>query len=62
MPQDFWKLYIKHCMQSILIRSFSGPYFPIFRLNTDQKNFEYEHILHSERVKRIGKFLIYCSY
>ena len=30
----------KHCVRSILIRSFSGPYFPEFELNTDQINSE----------------------
>ena len=27
-----------HCMKSVRIRSFSNPYFPVFGLNTDQKN------------------------
>ena len=30
-----------HCMKRIRIQSFSGPLFPAFRLNTDQKNSEY---------------------
>ena len=30
-------------MKSVCIRSFSGPYFPAFRLNTDEKNSEYRH-------------------
>ena len=25
---------IKHCVESVQIRSFSGPYFPVFGLNT----------------------------
>ena len=33
--------------QGIRIRSYSGPHFPAFRLNTDQNNFEYEHFLRS---------------
>ena len=38
----------KHCVKSVRIRSFSGPYFPAFGLNTDQNNSEYEHFLRSE--------------
>ena len=29
---------VSHCVKSDRIRSFSGPYFPAFVLNTDQKN------------------------
>ena len=49
-----------HCLKIICIRRFSGPYFPAFELNTerffvfirmcentDQKNSEYVHLLHS---------------
>ena len=52
-----------HCLKSVRIRSFSGPYFPAFGLNTerysvslpsvpmrentDQKNSEYEQFLRS---------------
>ena len=52
-----------HCLKSVRIRSFSGPYFPAFGLNTerysvslpsvpmqentDQKNSEHEHFLRS---------------
>ena len=28
----------KHCVKSVRIRSYSGPYFPAFGLNTDQNN------------------------
>ena len=35
-----------HCVKSVHIRSFSGPYFPAFGLNTDQKNSEYGHFSH----------------
>ena len=34
-------------MKSICIRSFFGPYFPTFGLNTDQKNLEYGHVSRS---------------
>ena len=37
----------KHCVKSIHIWSFSGPYFPAFGLNTDQKNSEYGHFSRS---------------
>ena len=49
-----------HCVKSVRIRSYSGPYFPTFGLNTDrysvsvrmrenmdQNNSEYEHFLRS---------------
>ena len=34
-----------HCVKSVRIRSFSGPYFPAFGLNTNHKNSEYGHFL-----------------
>ena len=53
----------RHCVKSVCIRSFSGPYFPAFGLNTeryeylfvfspngentDQKNSKYGHFLRS---------------
>ena len=57
----FWNR-IMHCVKSIGIRSYSGPYFPAFGLNTPylsvfipnsrentyQNNFEYGHFLHSD--------------
>ena len=42
-------------MKSIRILSFSGPCFPIFRLNTDQKNYEYG--LFSRSVKQAFTFM-----
>ena len=27
---------LKHCAKSVRIRSFSGPYFPVFGLNTER--------------------------
>ena len=36
-----------HCVKSIRIRSYSGPHFPTFGLNTDQNNYEYGHFLRS---------------
>ena len=38
---------IQHCVKSVRIRSFSGPYFPSFGLNTHQKNSEYGHFSRS---------------
>ena len=35
-----------HCVKSVT-QSFSGPYFPAFGLNTDQKNSEYGHFSRS---------------
>ena len=37
-----------HCAKSVRIRSYSGPHFPTFWLNTDQGNLEYEHFLRSD--------------
>ena len=34
-------------VKSVRIRSFSGPYFPAFGLNTDETNSEYGHFLRS---------------
>ena len=42
----------KHCVKSVPIRSFSGPYFPAFGPNTDQKNSEYGKFSPSDVVKR----------
>ena len=36
-----------HCVKSVRIWSYYGPYLPAFGLNTDQKNSEYEHFLRS---------------
>ena len=41
---------LKYCVTSVRIQSFSGQYFPTFRLNTDQKNSEYRHFSHSGTV------------
>ena len=43
-------------VKSVRIWSFSGPYFPAFGLNTDQKNSEYGQFLLS------GMFLLWCLY
>ena len=40
-------LLIPHCMKSVRIRSFSGPFFAAFRLNTSEKNSGYEHFSRS---------------
>ena len=39
-------------MKSIRIRSFSGPYFNAFGLNTGQKNSEYGHFSRSAKTKQ----------
>ena len=36
-----------HCVKSVCIQSFSSPYSARMRENTDQKNFEYGHLLQS---------------
>ena len=54
LTQEKYKLCLRyiderhHCVKSVRIRSFSGPYIPAFELNTDQKNSEYEHFSRSE--------------
>ena len=39
-----------HCVKSVHIRSYSGPHFPAFGLNTDQKKYEYGHFSRSVRI------------
>ena len=36
-----------HCIKSVLIGTYSGPYFPAFGLITDQNNSEYGHFSRS---------------
>ena len=50
-----------HCVKSVRIRSFSGPYFPAFGLHTDQKNSEYRHFSHSEHAYSIVSQLKYLK-
>ena len=40
------------CVKHVRIRSYSGPHFPAFGLNTDQNNSEYGHFLRSECCKK----------
>ena len=37
-----------HCVKIVLLRSFSGPYFSSFELNTHQKVSEYGDFTHSD--------------
>ena len=60
-----------YCMKSVYIRSFSGPYFPAFELNSDTqsvkpriksewKNTDQENSIHKDSLRKIPKFrLIY---
>ena len=41
-------------MKDVRIWNFSGPYFPAFGLNTDQKNSKYGDFLRSVRLKCLG--------
>ena len=43
---------IKYYEKSVRIRSFSGPYFPVFELNTDQKNYKYGHFSRSQSLMK----------
>ena len=38
----------KHCVKSVRIQSFSGPYLVLMRENMDQKNAEYGHFSRSD--------------
>ena len=42
----------KHCVKSVHVQSYSGPYFPAFGLNTDQNNSEYGHFSRREKSKQ----------
>ena len=46
-----------HCVKSVRIRSFSGPYFPAFELNTEKY---FEHIFHhyAHAWKRLNYFVV----
>ena len=45
---------IVHCVKSVHIRSYSGSYFPVFGLNTDQNNSEYGHFLCSGICEKVS--------
>ena len=38
-----------HFVKRVRVRSYSGPYFPAFGLNTDHNNSEYGQFLHSDK-------------
>ena len=42
-----------HCVKSVRIQSFSGPYFLVFGQNTDHKNSEYRRFSHSVWVRHL---------
>ena len=44
-----------HCVKSVRIRSFSGPCFPAFGLNADQKISEYGHFSPSDALQKLQK-------
>ena len=50
MPHHKFSVYVSRirCVKSVRIRSFYGPYFPTFGLNTDQKNSKYGHFSRSD--------------
>ena len=45
--KSFKKMHFTHCVKSVRIRSFSGPYSVRMRENADQKNSEYGHFSRS---------------
>ena len=44
LPVRIIYIYV-HCVKSLGVWSYSGPYFPAFGFNTDLNNSEYEHVL-----------------
>ena len=50
-----------HCVKSVRIRSYSGPYFPEFGLSTDQNNSEYRHFLCSDNLSVQSMFTLITS-
>ena len=52
----------KHCVKSVRIRSYSGPHFPAFGMNTDQNNSKYEHFLRSEQYTTRGQQLFFDGF
>ena len=49
-----------HCVKSVHIRSYSGPYFPAFGLNTDQNTSEHGHFLSiasNVRLNKVSRFI-----
>ena len=40
-----------HCVKIVRAWSFSGPHFPAFGLNADQKNAEYGHFSRSDELR-----------
>ena len=45
---EFFHSDVIHSVKTVRIRSYSGPYFPAFGLNTDQNNSEYGHFSRSD--------------
>ena len=41
---------LQHCVKSVRIRSFSGPYFPAFRLNTESYRVALQILLGKARI------------
>ena len=51
-----------HCLKSVRIRSFSGPYFSVFGLKMDQKNSEYGYFLSSVVFNNSGNSTQYVEH
>ena len=52
--EKFTKRMYSTTWKSVRVWSFSGPYFPALRLNTDQKNSEYGHFSRSAQLWQNG--------
>ena len=61
-PKEIWKKMNRvHCVKSVRIQSFSGPYFPVFGLNTERYgvSLQYGEIL---RISQYGEILRISPY
>ena len=57
---ESWILFLncRYCVKSIQIRSISNPYFPVFGLNTDQKNSVFGQFLRSTYNRKLPSLRI----
>ena len=55
LPASDWSFwYVYHCLKSVCIRSYSGPYFPAFRLNKE-RYVEHGHFSRSTQTNKFYK-------
>ena len=56
------KFFLKHCVKSVRIRSYSRPYLSAFGLNMDQNNSKYGHFSSSEKLGKIHRKISVSEY